>query len=124
MKILVLVLTSIQYASAYPWVMESAGLSSPKHNQKRAEPSVRQPLFLSNRKNTGRGNNAPTFNAAAQYVDITSGSGHDFHPPGTTDRRGPCPGLNAAANHGFIPRNGILTTAQGRHLKVDKLFSG
>jgi len=34
--------------------------------------------------------------------------------PSSTDKRGPCPGLNAAANHGFIPRNGIVNTGQGK----------
>lgn len=30
-------------------------------------------------------------------------------PDFTTDIRGPCPGLNAAANHGFLARDGITT---------------
>lgn len=31
----------------------------------------------------------------------------DFHPPSlNTDSRGPCPGLNALANHGILPRSG------------------
>ncbi|OCL07966.1 Cloroperoxidase [Glonium stellatum] len=30
----------------------------------------------------------------------------DWHPPGASDIRGPCPGLNTLANHGFISRNG------------------
>jgi len=34
--------------------------------------------------------------------------------PLSTDERGPCPGLNAAANHGFIPHNGIVNTAQSK----------
>lgn len=29
-----------------------------------------------------------------------------WHPPSTGDIRGPCPGLNSLANHGFISRNG------------------
>lgn len=29
-----------------------------------------------------------------------------------SDIRGPCPGLNAAANHGFLPRNGIASIEQ------------
>ncbi|KAI7531913.1 hypothetical protein KC331_g13849, partial [Hortaea werneckii] len=29
-----------------------------------------------------------------------------FQKPGPNDVRSPCPGLNALANHGFIPRNG------------------
>ncbi|CAF0978072.1 unnamed protein product [Didymodactylos carnosus] len=33
---------------------------------------------------------------------------HPFRPPGATDVRGPCPGLNTAANHGYINRSGIV----------------
>ncbi|KAF9260873.1 Cloroperoxidase [Marasmius fiardii PR-910] len=35
---------------------------------------------------------------------------HPFQPPADTDARGPCPGLNALVNHGFIPRNGSNIT--------------
>ncbi|CAH0385206.1 unnamed protein product [Bemisia tabaci] len=49
----------------------------------------------------------PTFNAEAQRVDV-SGK-HAFKPPGPKDQRGPCPGLNAMANHNYIPHNGITT---------------
>lgn len=28
-----------------------------------------------------------------------------------TDQRGPCPGLNAAANHNYLPRSGIASAA-------------
>ncbi|KAH7174596.1 uncharacterized protein B0J16DRAFT_404342 [Fusarium flagelliforme] len=37
---------------------------------------------------------------------------HPFKAPGKTDQRGPCPGLNTLANHGYIPRNGIATIGQ------------
>ncbi|KAA8620057.1 Peroxidase-2 domain containing protein [Pyrenophora tritici-repentis] len=37
---------------------------------------------------------------------------HPFQAPGPTDQRGPCPGLNTLANHGYIPRNGIATIGQ------------
>jgi hypothetical protein len=47
----------------------------------------------------------PDFDAAAQYVDTTGE--HAWKAPGKTDQRGPCPGLNALANHGYIPHNGI-----------------
>lgn len=40
-----------------------------------------------------------TFNAAKQYIDVSAGSGHEYVPPGSGDLRGPCPGLNAFANH-------------------------
>ncbi|KAJ7108982.1 Cloroperoxidase [Mycena crocata] len=32
--------------------------------------------------------------------------GHEFRAPKKGDVRGPCPGLNALANHGYLPRNG------------------
>ena len=31
---------------------------------------------------------------------------HSWHPPTPTDRRSPCPMLNALANHGYLPRDG------------------
>ncbi|KAH7028893.1 Chloroperoxidase, partial [Microdochium trichocladiopsis] len=36
---------------------------------------------------------------------------HAFVAPGSGDRRGPCPGLNAMANHNYFPHNGIGTIA-------------
>lgn len=50
------------------------------------------------------------FNAKAQYIS-TSGK-YSWKAPGKTDQRGPCPGLNAMANHGYIPHNGIATIQQ------------
>jgi hypothetical protein len=41
----------------------------------------------------------PIFDAKAQYVNVSKGSGHEYVPPGANDLRGPCPGLNAFANH-------------------------
>ena len=41
---------------------------------------------------------APGFNAAAQYVSTTGQ--YTWVAPGPLDARGPCPGLNAMANHG------------------------
>lgn len=41
----------------------------------------------------------PIFNAEAQYINVTKGSGHEYVAPGPNDLRGPCPGLNAFANH-------------------------
>ena len=37
---------------------------------------------------------------------------HVWQAPGLSDIRGPCPGLNAAANHGYLPRNGIANLEQ------------
>jgi Peroxidase, family 2 len=62
------------------------------------------------------GNSGPidsvVFNAQEQFVDVRPGTAHRFIAPGPNDKRGPCPGLNAAANHGFLPRSGITTIAE------------
>ncbi|KAE8445609.1 hypothetical protein EG329_013243 [Mollisiaceae sp. DMI_Dod_QoI] len=47
------------------------------------------------------------FDSASQLVS-TSGV-HAWEAPSSGDIRGPCAGLNAAANHGYIPRDGIAT---------------
>ncbi|TGO26420.1 hypothetical protein BPAE_0060g00360 [Botrytis paeoniae] len=53
---------------------------------------------------------SPGFNAAAQIINVSRE--HAFVPPGPKDMRGPCPGLNALANHGFLPHNGFATISQ------------
>lgn len=47
------------------------------------------------------------FVAQEQLVDVTGE--HEFVPPNFDlgDQRGPCPGLNALANHGYLPHNGV-----------------
>ncbi|KAF7192099.1 Dothistromin biosynthesis peroxidase dotB [Pseudocercospora fuligena] len=52
----------------------------------------------------------PPFDAKAQYV--SNQGDHKFIAPGPGDERGECPGLNAMANHGYIPRNGRATIQQ------------
>ncbi|KAG5981515.1 hypothetical protein E4U55_002870 [Claviceps digitariae] len=47
------------------------------------------------------------FDPEAQLVSVHGH--HEYQDPGPNDIRGPCPGLNAAANHNYIPRNGIAT---------------
>ncbi|KAJ6141516.1 hypothetical protein N7470_009906 [Penicillium chermesinum] len=51
------------------------------------------------------------FDLMKSPVDITGE--HQFQPPDfeNGDQRGPCPGLNALANHGYIPRNGVVSFA-------------
>ncbi|KAI4265629.1 MAG: hypothetical protein L6R38_009282, partial [Xanthoria sp. 2 TBL-2021] len=38
---------------------------------------------------------------------ICDPKGHRWQHPLSTDRRSPCPGINAIANHGYLPRNGL-----------------
>lgn len=52
----------------------------------------------------------PGFDANAQRIDVSGA--HAFLPPGHGDMRGPCPGLNALANHNYLPHNGVATIEQ------------
>ncbi|KAL7806730.1 Peroxidase, family 2 domain-containing protein [Trichoderma aethiopicum] len=48
--------------------------------------------------------NPPIFDALDPRFD-------EWQAPGPDDSRGPCPGLNSLANHGFLPRSGKNITA-------------
>lgn len=106
-----LAIAALPLAAAIPALLDldrrTTPLSALRAAKRDVEPVERQPLFLTGRPNTG---NPPAgFDAEAQYVDVSPGSGHEFQAPGDTDLRGECPGLNAAANHGYLPRNGIAS---------------
>lgn len=51
----------------------------------------------------------PKFDPTTQLTSTTGD--HAWIAPGPGDIRGPCAGLNAAANHGYLPRNGIADFA-------------
>lgn len=74
--------------------------SSSHHNQEEKEKRQTGPAGLP----------FTTFNEN-QRVDVTGT--HKWVAPGPNDIRGPCPGLNALANHGYFPHSGVvpLTTA-------------
>ncbi|KAF7327276.1 Cloroperoxidase [Mycena kentingensis (nom. inval.)] len=44
-----------------------------------------------------------------RMTKIIPDAAHPFMAPGPKDQRGPCPGMNTLANHGYIPRDGIAT---------------
>lgn len=48
--------------------------------------------------------------SSSNIATIVTGE-HKFQPPNfeNGDQRGPCPGLNALANHGYIPRSGVVS---------------
>lgn len=41
----------------------------------------------------------------------------DYAPPKSSDRRSPCPAINALANHGYIPRD-------GRNVRANEIYHG
>ncbi|KAG9125084.1 hypothetical protein FRC07_009049 [Ceratobasidium sp. 392] len=64
---------------------------------------------------------ATTFDPVRQKIDVTGD--HAFQPPKPGDQRGPCPGLNALANHGYLDRNGI-TTVDKAVAAIYKVYGG
>jgi Peroxidase, family 2 len=48
------------------------------------------------------------FDGEAAHISTTGE--HAYASPLASQIRGPCPGLNAAANHGYLPRNGMCST--------------
>ncbi|KIJ35956.1 hypothetical protein M422DRAFT_180004 [Sphaerobolus stellatus SS14] len=45
-------------------------------------------------------------------VKLVNDKAHPWMPLREGDIRGPCPGMNTLASHGYLPRNGIVTPAQ------------
>ncbi|KAH6910883.1 Chloroperoxidase, partial [Coprinopsis sp. MPI-PUGE-AT-0042] len=43
---------------------------------------------------------------------LVNDAAHPYRAPRAGDLRGPCPGLNTLANHGWLPRDGVATPAQ------------
>ncbi|KAK0475469.1 Chloroperoxidase [Armillaria novae-zelandiae] len=43
---------------------------------------------------------------SSAYATVIDWKLHEWKAPGAYDLRGPCPGLNTLANHGFLPRDG------------------
>ncbi|KAJ6545739.1 Chloroperoxidase [Mycena capillaripes] len=50
--------------------------------------------------------------SASAHPQNAEPKGHEFRAPGSGDVRGPCPGLNTLANHGYLPRNGKQFTVK------------
>ncbi|KAE8130825.1 hypothetical protein BDV38DRAFT_266108 [Aspergillus pseudotamarii] len=55
----------------------------------------------------------PGMGVAEEYCNEVTRE-HTFQPPDfeKCDQRGPCPGLNALANHAYIPRSGVVPVSE------------
>lgn len=102
------IVIALPVVAAWPQVLEMANViprgapMAPRDPTPGVQPPPRAPLFLSNRPNTGAAHNPPAPLLPDQAVNVGPGSGHEFQPPGLTDKRGECPGLNAAGES-YIP---------------------
>jgi hypothetical protein len=54
-------------------------------------------------------NGLPGNGKGGYMVPADGDTEHQFVAPGANDIRGPCPGLNTAANHNFLAHDGIVT---------------
>ena len=62
------------------------------------------------------------FKPAAQPIDVHSA--HAFIAPGASDLRGPCPAMNALANHGYIARNGYTNFLEALNAVIQVYGAG
>ncbi|KAH9881315.1 hypothetical protein IAQ61_000038 [Plenodomus lingam] len=111
-------------AAAFPWVAGSPGVDSSLFREAREARAVTQKRQAACPFNANHQPAAP-YTAPYTYVGAKNGrpgtgkggikvpadgdTAHRFVPPGPKDIRGPCPGLNAAANHNFLAHDGVVT---------------
>ena len=108
--------------NAFPWVSEQPGVdSSALRNAKRSANAKRQAScpfnanhpgaapYSSQYPYTGAKNGLPGTGVGGIKVPADGDTAHAFEAPGANDIRGPCPGLNTAANHHFLSHDGITT---------------
>ena len=135
--LITLVATLVVTTTAFPFLTDIPGVdssvlrnpqSSPHHKRQTACPfnSNHQGAAPYNSKfpYTGAKNGLPGTGIGGIKVPATGDTAHAFEAPGPNDIRGPCPGLNTAANHHFISHDGItnfneLLDAQQNLYNVD-----
>jgi len=83
---------------------------SMNEKEKRVLAAISEKIESSSKQETRELKRVPGFSASQQYISNTGD--HTFVPPGKNDLRGPCPGLNAMANHNYLPHNGVATISQ------------
>ncbi|KAL8708127.1 MAG: hypothetical protein Q9220_006981 [cf. Caloplaca sp. 1 TL-2023] len=75
------------------------------------EKNVAHAALSKEKRQSGPGNIPFTTFNENQLIDVTGA--HAWKAPGPNDLRGPCPGLNALANHGYFPHSGVVPLAVG-----------
>ncbi|KAI9651747.1 MAG: hypothetical protein M1831_000497 [Alyxoria varia] len=122
-KSLIALTLAVDSAFGFPWVGNQPGIDSSllrKQYIKRQQPSQDSCPFNPNHKGAAKFNSRYPYNGAQNglpgkgkggyQVPAPGDTAHEFVPPDySRDIRGPCPGLNAAANHNFLSHDGIVT---------------
>ncbi|KAH3916989.1 hypothetical protein HBH56_050320 [Parastagonospora nodorum] len=114
-----LVLSSATSAWGYGWVASQAGVDSSLLREARYANNKRQTTcpfnadhkgaapYTSQYPYTGAKNGVPGSQKGGIKVPADGDTAHYYTAPGPNDIRGPCPGLNAAANHNFLSHDGV-----------------
>ena len=101
---------------AFPWVASVPGVDSSLFNREAFDKRQTYPYGTcpNNPKHagaapyntkypyTGANNGLPGSQKGGVQVPAPGDTAHYYTAPGVNDIRGPCPGLNAAANHNFL----------------------
>lgn len=122
-KASLLLLAGAASVHSFPFVVNQPGVDSSLF--RRQQPGGSQPGGAATCPFNANHVPAPGITAQFPYNNATNGqpgngvggykvpadgdTAHQFMAPGPNDIRGPCPGLNTAANHNFLPRDGIAT---------------
>ncbi|KAK0530107.1 hypothetical protein OC835_004120 [Tilletia horrida] len=101
---------AIGLASAFPSFVDPAALGLVPVNERQ---SIPDPFAHTRAAQRARilarweGSNSANGKRAPALVRVPDAN-HTYQAPGKNDKRGPCPGLNTLANHGYLPRSGIV----------------
>jgi len=113
-----LLLLTASSTLAYPWVAGQPGVDSSLFRSRPQKRQANCPFnanhqpaakYSSKYPYTGAKNGVPGSGVGGIKVPADGDTDHAYQDPGPNDIRGPCPGLNAAANHNFLARDGITT---------------
>ncbi|ORY70187.1 uncharacterized protein BCR38DRAFT_332499 [Pseudomassariella vexata] len=106
------VTTLLSTTSAFPRMDAEQLLTYYQHSQKSTEAcpfsqTQKREVQLEPGTTSPKTKKSATFNAKQQRIRVDGE--YAFVPPNLKagDQRGPCPGLNALANHGYLPHNGV-----------------
>ena len=125
MSLLILATTLVVTATAFPFLSDIPGVDSSALRNPQSSPNHKRQStcpFNSNHPGaapynskfpyTGAKNGLPGTGVGGIKVPATGDTAHAFEAPGPNDIRGPCPGLNTAANHHFLSHDGITTFSE------------
>lgn len=86
-------------------VLENAATLAARHSRRQEIPN--DALGVSKAQTNCGPTPCLNFDPEDQLVSVTGQ--YAYASPAADEIRGPCPGLNAAANHGYLPRSGIAS---------------